>query len=94
MVSLTAISLHLQVGDGWEVESASIRTGSAIALVVFHSGSGRSAQSRLDVGKRVFLDPLPVNVPEEAVAAIIAAIGRHEREDLARSLTALPAHSR
>jgi hypothetical protein len=82
---MLSISLHLDVGAGWQIVSTSIRMGSAIALVVFQGAAKRSAQARLDVGKRVFLDPLPVDVPNSAVADVIEAIGRQQREEFLRS---------
>jgi hypothetical protein len=82
---MLSISLNLRIDGGWEIVSTSIRAGSAIALVVFQSTAKRSAQARLDVGKRIFLDPLPIDVPKSAVSDVIDAIGRQQREEFLRA---------
>lgn len=81
---MMSVSLNLPLEQGWKLVDAFIVSGSAIALVTLSSSSGREGRSRFDVGKTIFIDPLPVQVSRDAIDRIVAAIGRLQREDIAR----------
>jgi hypothetical protein len=83
---MLSVSMHLSVGSHWTIVEAAIRRGSAIALVLLRNdNSNDEARSRLDVGKLVFLDPLPVDVGPEFIWQVADTIGRQQREDASRS---------
>ena len=83
---MLSIQPNISVDLHWKVTEASILVGSAIGLVtMWNDVERREARSRIDVGKLVLLDPLPVDVSKDIIWQIADGLGRMQRADVERT---------
>ena len=71
---MPTIQLDVPCGNWWVAETADIREGSPLVLLTFWHDppgeGGRTVRARLDTGKMMLVDPLPVE--KEALQQIVA----------------------